>query len=98
MIKHVVMIKLLDKDKKKELNIQTLKDKLDSLKNKIPEVKSLETGINISTRISAFDLVLISEFNSQEDLDKYIVHPAHQEVISFLKDIKDDIVVVDYEF
>lgn len=98
MIKHVVMLKLLDNNGDKELNIQTLKDKLDSLKNKIPEVISLETGINISSRTSAYDLVLISEFNTQEELGKYIVHPAHQEVISYLKDIKDDIIVVDYEY
>ncbi len=98
MIKHVVMLKLLDKDEKKKLNIQTLKDKLDNLKNKIPEIKYLETGINISPRSSAFDLVLISEFNNQEDLDKYIIHPAHQEVLTILAEIKDDIVVVDYEF
>jgi len=96
MIKHIVMFKLLRENK--EMNLQKLKDNLDSLKNKIPEIKFLETGLNISSRISAFDLVLITEFNNLDDLDKYRVHPDHQETLELLEEIKEEIIVVDYEF
>jgi len=98
MIKHIVMFKLHDKNNNKEENIKKLKDKLDKLKNKIPEIKHLETGINISLRTSAFDLVLITEFNNQDDLDKYRIHPDHQDVLVFLETVKEEVIVVDYQF
>ena len=47
------MFRLHNKDNKKEENIKKLKDKLDNLNNKIPEIKHLETGINISPRATA---------------------------------------------
>ncbi|MBN2522940.1 MAG: Dabb family protein [Bacteroidales bacterium] len=98
MIKHIVMFKLHDKNNNKEENIKKLKDKLDKLKNKIPEIKRLETGINISLRSSAFDLVLIADFNNQDDLDKYRVHTDHQEVLAYLETVKEEVIVVDYQF
>ncbi|MGD2033714.1 MAG: Dabb family protein [Bacteroidales bacterium] len=97
MIKHIVMFKLPNNNRK-EQNVLELKDKLDGLNNKIPEIKSLETGVNISPRSSAFDLVLITEFNNQDDLDRYRVHPDHQGILAFLDEIKEDAIVVDYEF
>ncbi len=97
MIKHIIMFKLHNKDNTREMNIQKLKDKLDSLKNKIPEIKLLETGVNISTRSSAFDLVLITEFENPDDLERYRIHPDHQEVLPFLEAVKEKVFVVDYE-
>ncbi|MBN1599452.1 MAG: Dabb family protein [Bacteroidales bacterium] len=96
MIKHIVSFKITNNANKKE-NTLLLKDKLDNLKNKIPELLYLETGINISDRPAAFDLLLVTHFNSPEDLEAYRIHPLHQELVGFLNQIKEDIVVVDYE-
>lgn len=98
MIRHIVMFKLHNKNGKKDTNIKKLKDKLDRLKNKIPEIKHLETGINISAKSSAFDLALITDFENLDDLDKYRIHPDHQEIIVFLNKIKENIVVVDFGY
>ncbi|MBA7709106.1 hypothetical protein ES703_118016 [subsurface metagenome] len=91
------MFKLRNEKKNKELNTRKLKDKLDNLKNKIPEIRHLETGINLSASPSAYDLVLITEFTTMNDLDTYRINPYHQELISYLETIKDKAVVVDYE-
>lgn len=94
MIKHIVMFKLKEE---KAGRVKELKEKLDSLRGKIKEIENFETGINISTSFSAYDLVLISEFKTMEDLEKYRVHPDHQEVLEFWNTIKDGATVVDYE-
>jgi hypothetical protein len=76
--------------------LHTLKDKLESLKNKITQLKKLETGLNISQRSEAFDLILVTEFDTEEDLEIYRAHRDHQKVVSYLKEVIEDIVVVDY--
>ncbi len=95
MIKHIVAFKL--KNTNKEDNIQDLKSKLDRLPEVIPGVLTFETGKNISDRSSAYDLVLISEFGSQNDLDMYRNHPEHLKVLDIIQQVVDDTVVVDYE-
>ena len=99
MIKHIVMFRLKNlPDGQKERNIRLLKEKLDALKDSIPEIHLLETGINFSTRPVAFDLVLVSEFRNPEALQIYQDHPEHQKVVGFLNEIREDVAVVDYQF
>jgi len=93
MIKHIVFFKL--KNPTDELK-QEVKKKLQSLKNKILVLKSIEVGINFSTEERAYDLALITEFNSKEDLDTYANDPYHLEVVSFIKDVAKSSKVVDY--
>ena len=73
MIKHIVMWKF--KDNEKENMIKFLNG-LNSLKDIIPEIKYMETGININPK-NEYDAILISEFESFEDLDKYKKNPEH---------------------
>ena len=94
MLKHIVMFRM--KDVNSSHSIRRLKDTLDQLKNKIPEVKALETGINVSKSPSAFDLVLYSEFKHEEDLETYREHPDHKEVLKFIKEHVAEVKVVDY--
>jgi hypothetical protein len=96
MIRHIVMFKLQNHHKNKEQNINLLKDKLDALKNKIPQIIDLETGVNISRRPNAYDLILITSFKSEEELEEYKVHPEHILVLEFLKEVSENMIVVDY--
>lgn len=81
----------------KTARLNKLKNMLDSLKSSIREILILETGINFSTRETAFDLVLISEFKTKEDLKTYSDHPDHKKVVRYLNTIREKIAVVDYE-
>ena len=92
MIKHIVFFKS-DKE-----NIIVLKEKLNNLPSAIREICMYETGINISDSKNAYDLCLVSEFKSLDDLEKYRIHPEHQKVVSFIMDNKIEVKVVDYEF
>lgn len=98
MLKHIVMfrIKASSEDEKRS-RIASLKAMLEKLPPLIPEIKQLEAGVNISTRLNAYDLVLVSEFNNARELEIYRKHPEHQMVVSFVKGIEAETVVVDYE-
>ncbi|MFW6019787.1 MAG: Dabb family protein [Bacteroidales bacterium] len=95
MIRHIVMFRLKDEPEKHE-NIQKLKEAIEKLEEFIPEAKSIEVGVNINEKPSAYDLVLVSEFEDEDALERYRVHPEHQKVVEFIKEVNEDIAAVDY--
>lgn len=99
MIKHIVMWKLKDSARgvNKNQNALELKSVLENLKNKISVINQIEVGINFNKSNAAYDVVLYSEFNSEEDLQTYQKHPDHLEVVDLVNEIRDERVVVDYE-
>ncbi|RQD74101.1 MAG: Dabb family protein [Halanaerobium sp. MSAO_Bac5] len=99
MIKHVVMweFKNYAEGNDKDRNIALAKQKILALKDLIDLIEYIEVGINLNESEAAYDLVLISDFKSLKDLDKYQKHPEHQKVVDFVKKVVDKRVVVDYE-
>ena len=89
------MVSFSDRGKAKQLSVE-FKKKLLDLVDKIPELKSMEVGLNINTKPSAFDLVLIAGLDDEDGLNAYRVHPAHVKVLDFMKDIVEKTAVVDY--
>ena len=94
MIKHIVMWKFKDGE---EENTKKFLEGLNSLKNIIPEIKYMETGININPK-NDYDAILISEFETMEDLEKYKNNPEHVKVSAGCKQIRIDRQAIDYEF
>ena len=99
MINHVVLFKLNEfpVDEKKKI-LAELKSLLEGLKDKISEVKYLEVGLNYKTDTKSNDIVLLTHFNSVEDLDKYRVHPEHLKVVARIGEVTESRAAVDYEF
>lgn len=93
------MIRLKDTDPPalKAENTAKLKEAIEALMGKVPELLSMEVGNNLSTKAAAYDLVLTSEFNSMEDLDVYRIHPEHKKVLDLLYEVYEETAVVDYE-
>ncbi|WP_432666097.1 Dabb family protein [Wukongibacter baidiensis] len=98
MLKHVVMWRLKDmaEGKNKQENSEIMKEMLLSLENEIPEIKYIEVGLNINPTDAAYDIVLITHFNNEEDLKIYANHPEHLKVGEFIGKIRSERVVVDY--
>lgn len=94
MIVHIVMFKF--KEDKKAENIAKTKAMLEALETKIEALKSMEVGINFNESERAFDLSLYSTFDEEEDLSVYATHPAHIEVLEFIKEVTLQSKVVDY--
>ena len=96
MVKHIVIFEI-KKDKNKDEVIKNLKSMLDGLPSKIREIKDYEIGINYADSPLAKDMVLISTFDTKEDLENYRVHPEHKKVVEYIKETVEASYVVDYE-
>jgi hypothetical protein len=99
MIKHIVLWKLKEhaEGKSKADNAAKLKRELEGLASKIKEIRKLEVGVNFNTVQDAYDLGLVSEFATKDDLDLYQNHPEHQRVAGLLRRLRESRIVVDYE-
>ncbi|AZD08080.1 Stress responsive alpha-beta barrel domain protein Dabb [Pseudomonas chlororaphis] len=81
MIKHIVMWNL--EGETPEANRQAclfLKERFEGLAGLIPGLLKIEVGLDISRIDYACDVVLYTEFDSQEALDAYASHPEHLRV------------------
>jgi hypothetical protein len=74
-----------------------IKHELESLSSKIKQIRKLEVGINFNTVQDAYDLGLVSEFATKDDLDLYQNHLEHQRVAGLLRRLRESRIVVDYE-
>lgn len=98
MLKHVVMWKLKEQaeGKTKAENARFMKEHLEALLGIVPELRSVQVGINVKESDMAYDAVLISEFENEEALAVYKVHPEHVKISSYCKKIRESRVVVDF--
>jgi hypothetical protein len=99
MVKHIVMFRLLDfaEGNTKETNANIIKEKLGKLPSLIKEITGFEIGINYFQSERAADLVLISTFETKEDLEYYRTNPDHLKVAEFIMKVRKEIWVVDFE-
>lgn len=91
MISHIVMLKLKDKAQAEEI-----KSRLEALPAQIPEIKSYEVGVDEINSPRSFDLALYSKFDSYDTLKIYNEHPAHVEVLGFIRQHAETVYAVDY--
>lgn len=68
-----------------------------SMKEQIPEIDSIEVGINFSTAPNAFDLVQLSKFKSYEDFKAFAEHPYHQKLRDYFATVSTETAKVDFE-
>ena len=98
MIRHVVLFKFRKRgdDDALERTRKEVKNRLEALPGKIEEIRSMEVGVNVVKSDRAYDLALISTFDNLDDLETYRVHPAHQEVVSFIGGVREQSAAVDF--
>lgn len=100
MIKHIVFFGIAGEYNgvsKSEL-CTIIKADLEALKPLIPELISIEVGINHPSAPAVnYDLALYSEFESMEALNAYQLHPEHQRVAAFIGKVKTSRACVDYQ-
>ena len=95
MIVHIVMFNF--KEENKTANIAKTQEMLNALVEKIEPLLSMEVGVDFNQSERAMDLSLISTFESKAGLSTYATHPAHLEVVAFIKEVTVLSKVVDYE-
>jgi len=100
MVRHIVMFKFLEEagGRDKAENLRLTAEKLTALQGTVPTLKASEVRLNSSSApADNFDLVLIADFDSWEDLRSYTVHPLHAAVGAFMKDLRESRACVDFE-
>lgn len=75
---------------------QRFMEALIQLPCEIPELKSMDVGINMNPA-EKWDLVLTATADSMEDVAAYSAHPAHLEAVEIIKPYKEDRACVDYQ-
>lgn len=99
MIKHVVLFKLNDfPDEQKQEVREKIKSLLDGLNGKISELKYIEVGLNVERNTQAYDISLITHFESKADLEAYTIHPEHLKVVDYIRASTSARAAVDYLF
>lgn len=79
MIRHIVMWKLKDhaEGADKAANARKVKELLESCRNLVPGMRTLEVALPLEGLESSCDVVLYSEFDDKVALDAYQNHPKH---------------------
>lgn len=96
MVKHVVMWNIKEELNKEEI-IPVLKAKLEALPDSIDYLLKAELGVHYNKKETGRDVILYTEYNTFEDFENYLVHPAHKEVGKYVRSVVCDRVDVDYE-
>ena len=100
MIRHVCMFEFLDEaeGRSRAENVAITKSMLEVLPAKIDWIRASEVHLKSENAPAGnWDLILISEFDSFEDLERYCVHPDHVAVGEFMRPVRSARACVDFE-
>ena len=95
-LQHVVCFKFKTAATAQEIKL--VEEAFQALKQKIPQVVSLEWGTNVSKekRDKGFTHCFVLTFKSEQDRDSYIEHPEHKAFGKIVGPVLDDVFVVDF--
>ena len=99
MIKHIVVWRLKDfaEGADKFENAKKIQSLFEMLRSKIKEIRFLDVGINLAHSEEAADLVLYVEFEDRKGLAIYQNHPEHLKIVEFLRKVRTERRVIDYQ-
>jgi hypothetical protein len=94
--RHVVLLKF--KDTAAPADVKQVEAAFVALKTKIPQVRALEWGTNVSPEglDQGFTHCFLLTFKSKADLEIYLPHPEHQAFVTLVKPVLEKVLVVDY--
>lgn len=97
-LRHVVMWKLASTEEVERIDqAARIKAGLESLPAVVPEIQRFEVAIN-SLPVNEFDIVLVSDFADEAALQRYVVHPEHEKVASYIRSVVSGRASVDAEY
>lgn len=99
MIRHVVMWRFEEnaEGKTRLQNMEYIRDRLMALLPIIPEIKRMEIGFDVLHSDMSYDMILLTEFDSLDDLSYYKNHPDHVAVSRYVAKVRTSRVVCDCE-
>ncbi|MDH3348002.1 MAG: Dabb family protein [Desulfobulbaceae bacterium] len=99
MLKRIMMWRLNDvaQEQQKKDNGLAVKDRLEQLTGKIPEIEHFKVALNIADDPAAADVVLISFFADRPAYLRFLDHPEHKKVMEFVESVTSERWFVEYE-
>jgi hypothetical protein len=94
--KHIVVWKLLDRTERQELAIKC-ESLLIPIRNTVAGIRCIEIGADLIKGNEGADLVLYSEFESEDDFRLYVRSEAHQRLKELLSPKRCLRIAVDYQ-
>ena len=93
---HVVSLKFKPGATKEQIGL--VEQSFEGLKEKIPQIKSLKWGTNVSPEKhdKGFTHCFVLSFSSEKDRDAYLVHEDHKAFGQVLKPVMGDVFVIDF--
>lgn len=98
MIKHIVAFKIKTdfSSEEKKTAIQEIVETLKDLPSKIEQIKYYEVAVNSTDKEKAMDIILISKFSNQVELDIYREHEAHVKALDIIRKNVENTAFIDY--
>lgn len=98
MVRHTIMWKFKPVEGKTPREIaEDIKERYESLLGVIPELKSVEVGINRNESATSYDAILIQDFDSWQDLAAYKANPKRDSLTKYIEELIDVRARVEYE-
>lgn len=96
MVKHIVLFKLKDNSIE---NCLKSKEVLLSMEGRVPELRSIEVGVDFLHSDRSYDLALIVTVDNKEALESYQRDPYHCQVVKpHMHAVRSGSVALDFEF
>lgn len=96
MVEHIVLLRWNETASPEAIN--AVMTELRGLKDKIPGIVDVSSGVNFSERGKGFTHGLVFHFKDRASLEAYLPHPEHQRVVQkLLSPIRADTIIFDYE-
>lgn len=98
MIRHVVTWKLAAEDAgERAAQAIEVARRLNALDGVVPQLRSISAGANAAYPDTNWDVTLVADFDSIAALEEYQVHPAHEEVVAYVRSVVASRAAVDFE-
>ncbi len=94
MIRHIVMVKLPEEGRSEALD--TIAAGMAPLPGKLPQIKYMDVGPNISPSPKAHDLAIVLDFEDEAGLGVFAADPDHKDVVTYIRSKAEAISIVDY--
>lgn len=94
MLTHVVLFKF--KPETTAEQACQLETGLKGLPQRISDIREFRVGRDVIRSERSYDLGLVSAFDDLAAMQRYQVHPAHQEVVALVKALCAGVVAVDF--
>ena len=96
LLKHIVLFRYTSMTS--EVEVENIENYFVVMKSVIPEIFSLESGINNSPEglSKGFTHCFLLGFETESDRDIYLVHPEHEKFKKWVAEYIENVLVFDY--